>query len=260
MPMKGKLAFEVLAQSGALRSAFVPDGQRIYAIGDIHGRADLLERLLFTIEDDAKKCHSTCKNTIIYLGDYIDRGPKSIEVINVVISGQPEGFSAICLMGNHEQMMLQFLKGNDPLGNWLRVGGAQTALSYGVKGRTGSGWKEKANQIKEDLKNALPDAHFAFLENLGKSCRFGDFLFAHAGISLNRPLSDQSSSDLMWGNEEFLNCEEHTDCIVVHGHSAQKEVQIRLSRIGLDSGAYSTGVLSCAVYEKSDVRILDTKT
>jgi len=256
--MLDDLHFDVVASNGKLRKARIPDGQRVYAIGDIHGRVDLLKRLLVDIKEDASRYMAEAENVIVYLGDYIDRGAKSKEVLNVVCSPPLDGFSSVCLLGNHELMLMRFLAGEDRDGNWLKAGGVQTAYSYGVQRDLPKQWKDRVNAIREKLASIIPETHKKFMKALKTNYVCGDYLFVHAGIDLKQPIENQVANDLVWGSDAFLKNDKKMDKITVHGHFVQKEFQVGPSRLGIDTGAYATGRLTCAVFEKETVRILST--
>jgi serine/threonine protein phosphatase 1 len=186
----------------------LPDGQLVYAVGDIHGRADLLDDMLRRIEDDARAADPADQPTLVFLGDYVDRGPDSRAVVERVIGGLPEGFDAHFLKGNHEAMLLDFLEEPCRLEHWLMNGGEPTMRSYGVD--TERLWRLGAapETWREAFAEALPEAHLEFLKNLKLSVSFGDYLFVHAGVKPGVPLAAQKEEDLIWIRGPFLNCTE----------------------------------------------------
>lgn len=239
------------------RASHVPEGQRLYAIGDIHGRDDLLAELLGRIEEDARRA-GPAQNILIYLGDYIDRGLQSRQVLERIVAGPPDGFEAIHLKGNHEAAMLEFLR--DPAfgRTWKYYGGLETLHSYGIRELTLSDNPEDFEQARKHFEGALPEAHRRFLETLPLSVAFGDYFFVHAGVRPGVPLERQSEDDLLWIRDEFLESTSSFGKVVVHGHTPREEVVFRTNRIGIDTGAYVTGVLTCVVLEGASRRLLQT--
>ncbi len=228
-----------------------PDQTRIYAIGDIHGRADLLAALLTDIAKDAIP-YEGFRKVLITLGDYVDRGEESRRVIDMLISQRPEGFDCINLIGNHEDLMLRFLERPAAISDWVMNGGDATLASYGIK--LPGGWDEKdtAGALRDRLAGALPAAHLSFLKTLKNFHIEGDYAFAHAGIRPGRSVEDQDPGDLIWIREPFLRSKKDHGKIIVHGHSVSYEPEVwpsekRPSRIGIDTGAYLTGKLTCLV-------------
>lgn len=236
--------------------ARTPDGMRIYAVGDIHGRADLLERLQDQIEQDAAR-HPGKQLLLIYLGDYVDRGPQSREVLELLSRHRPLGASTHFLSGNHEQAMLSFLR--DPLASaqWLGYGGWETIASY-----TGGAWEADPDDLVETaavLRAALPEHQLAFLEALELSRCFGDYLFVHAGIRPGVPMERQQAQDLLWIREPFLRYTKPHPFVVVHGHHVGESVDVRPNRICVDTGAYATGCLSCLILDGAERLLLNTR-
>lgn len=222
----------------------VPEGRRIYAIGDIHGRADLLAELHGMIVEDAAAAPET-QRTIVYLGDLIDRGMDSRGVIELLLAGPPEGFDAVHILGNHEAAMLDFLQDSSLGPHWLVNGGDMTLYSYGVPVPRSPGpeFVEARNLLEE----RMPPAHLDFLKNMVLAHEAGDYLFVHAGIRPGVPLDRQDPLDLLWIREPFLSAREPAERIVVHGHTISPEAEERPHRIGIDTGAYQTGRLTCLV-------------
>lgn len=239
------------------RASHVPEGQRLYAIGDIHGRDDLLAELLGRVEEDARRA-GPAQNILIYLGDYIDRGLQSRQVLERIVAGPPDGFEAIHLKGNHEAAMLEFLR--DPAfgRTWKYYGGLETLHSYGIRELTLSDNPEDFERARMHFEGALPEAHRRFLETLPLSVAFGDYFFVHAGVRPGVPLERQSEDDLLWIRDEFLESTSSFGKVVVHGHTPREDVVFRTNRIGVDTGAYVTGVLTCVVLEGASRRLLQT--
>ena len=224
----------------------VPAGQRIYVVGDVHGRADLLAALLARIDVDLKRT-PIAQPTQIFLGDYIDRGPHSRQVIDLLIARRRH-HRALFLKGNHELYAAQALSDPSILSEWRQIGGLNTLLSYGV---TPSGRVDpKADQdIAIAFRDAMPESHRKFIKSLALSFTCGDFFFAHAGVRPGIPLERQHQQDLLWIRDDFLLHEEDFGKIVVHGHTPATQPDIRPNRINIDTGAYATGRLTCLVLE-----------
>lgn len=241
------------------RPPSVPPGMRVYAVGDIHGRADLLDQLLEQISHD-RGVRVAKRTVLIFLGDYIDRGPSSAEVIDRLIQlGRDESIEPYFLMGNHEEVLLRIMGGEVELAiDWLRFGGRQCLASYGLNADEFA--KLEPSQIVSALKSAIPRRHREFLAGLDDTARVGDYLFVHAGLRPGMSLSAQSQNDMRWIRSPFL---ENTDAdygfMVVHGHTVAPEVERRPNRIGIDTGAYQSGRLTALVLEANGHRILQTK-
>jgi serine/threonine protein phosphatase 1 len=234
----------------------VPEGQIVYAIGDIHGRNDLLGQLHSAIEGELASGAAGRQATIVYLGDYVDRGPDSKAVIERLLDRPVMGAESIFLKGNHEDAMLRFLAGQQGGEDWFAIGGGATAMSYGVQLRKGSNEALSPELARATLGAAVPPRHIAFLKNLKMFHQAGDYLFVHAGIRPGIALEDQHPQDLLWIRGEFLRSRRRHGYIVVHGHSSSSEVVVRRNRICVDTRAYATDRLSCLVLEGSGQRIL----
>ncbi len=238
------------------REARVPAGKRVYAVGDIHGRTDLLKKIRDMIVADTET-RDPAENIVIFLGDYIDRGPDSRGVIEILANDPLPGFRTICLMGNHEDFMVRFLE--DPrLGPpWLTFGGIATLKSYGVT--IEKIYSEVAlNKARDELMAKLPPSHWAFLQGLETYHVEGDFLFVHAGIRPGIATEEQEAQDMMWIRDDFLNSGIEHDHVVVHGHSINPRAEILDNRIGIDTGAYATGKLTCLVLEDDRKNLINT--
>jgi len=239
------------------KRAQAPDGARIYAIGDIHGRADLLSRLHAQIAADAQGS-SASRKCVVYLGDYVDRGLNSREVVDLLLEGPPEGFEAIHLKGNHEEFLLRFLEDVTVGLGWFANGGEATLYSYGVRAPHGTSHLTRLEQMQAQFREILPDAHLRFLRNLGRWHIEGGYLFVHAGIRPGVPFDAQRDDDILWIRELFLDDERDHGKIVVHGHTISERPQVRHNRIGIDTGAYATGVLTALVLDGRDQTFLHT--
>lgn len=223
-------------------SARGAEGSRAYAIGDVHGRLDLLRDLLTRIEeDDARR--PPARTWLVMLGDLVDRGPDSRGVIEHLLAHPPAFARTVYLKGNHEEFLLDVLAGDEAVVvNWLTYGGFECAESYGLS----KGWTLNATPaaIVERLAAAVPASHKAFLAAMHDSFRFGDYLFVHAGIRPGVPLESQTGTDLRWIRDGFLDDLTDHGVVVVHGHSIVDSVEERPNRIAIDTGAYRTGVLT----------------
>ena len=219
-----------------------PKGKRAYAIGDVHGRDDLLADLLVKIRAH-NASQPKAETHIIFLGDLIDRGPHSRQVIERLIDGAATDETWWFVKGNHEEALVRGLCGEpNLLPDWLIHGGYDTAESYGLEKGALMGQAESV--VEHLLLSAIPDRHIRFLKDFHETVRFGDYLFVHAGIKPGVAPEQQSGKDLRWIRTEFLNSDANFGCIVVHGHTIVEEVEVKSNRIGLDTGAYKTGILS----------------
>ena len=225
-----------------------PKGRRAYVVGDVHGRLDLLDRLLDDIHAEIERDKPE-KVLLVFLGDLIDRGPSSAQVVERLWTYRHQDIRPVFLLGNHEEVMLRILAGEvEHLPGWLRFGGAQCLESYGADPRLiAAGSDESAIAAVHE---AIPDRHAAFLRTFVDTCRFGDYLFVHAGIRPGIALDQQRQSDLRWIREPFLSDESAHGFVVVHGHTISPEVEERVNRIGIDTGAYRTGVLTALGIEE----------
>lgn len=225
----------------------VPAGSAVYAVGDVHGRADLLAELHEAIVDDAA-AHPASRRVLVYLGDYVSRTPGARAVLEALLRAPPPGFERVRLKGNHEDMLLSFLDGDLKAGsNWLTYGEAEVTLAeYGVRcGAPETLVESDYAALRLRLERALPAAHVALLRALSLSHREGGYFFAHAGVRPGVALDAQAARDLMWIGRRFLGSEEDFGAVVVHGHWVRAEPEVRPNRIGIDTGAYASGVLTC---------------
>jgi serine/threonine protein phosphatase 1 len=233
-----------LTVSPGLYHPTLPEGQLLYAVGDIHGRLDLLASLLDLIELDAQASSSARTRTLVFLGDYVDRGPDSRGVVERLITGLPRGFDTHFLKGNHEAILLDFLDDPWRLDHWLMNGGEATMRSYGVDTARLAQQGAAAESWRQAFAEALPAAHRHFFRDLQLSVSFGDYLFVHAGLRPGVPIAAQSEADLIWIRGPFLSHADPFEKIVVHGHTPGKQPEIRANRIGIDTGAVFTGRLT----------------
>ena len=241
-----------------MTAAATPPGTRIYAIGDIHGRLDLLLRLHELIVVDAAGSHAP-RRVLVYIGDYIDRGPSSAGVLDLLLDRPLPGFEIVALIGNHEDTLLQF---PDDIGvgpSWLTYGGVQTLESYSIDVVPGS-WRDdrELRRLQGEVRRRLPRRHVEFMRGLPLMHIEGDYLFVHAGIRPGVPLELQERDDLLWIRDEFLQSSEDHGKIVVHGHTISEEPELRPNRIGIDTGAFHTHRLTCLVLDGTDRMFLQT--
>lgn len=230
-----------------------PAGVRLYGVGDIHGHDALLSAMIHAIEQDIAAA-GPAENIVVFLGDLIDRGPDSAAVVERLrtIAGP---YKCVFLTGNHEEVLVRILDGDDELvGDWLRFGGLACAQSYGIE----SSWLKSLDSRRagEAVRDAVPADHQSFLRSFGDSFSAGDYLFVHAGIRPGVPLEQQTLTDLRWIRSPFLECRHRHPKVIVHGHSIAKQVEFRPGRIGVDTGAYRSGILSAIVLEGSKQRVL----
>jgi len=227
--------------------ARVPPGQRVYALGDIHGRADLFAALIDAIEaDDAGRRFAA--TTIVLLGDLIDRGPDSAVVLALAQEWQRSRRLRI-LCGNHEEMLLESLVNLDTLRNFLRYGGRETVLSFGIDADKYDA--ATYEELQALMTCRIPEATIAFIRSFEDQVRIGDYLFVHAGIRPGVAPENQQRSDLLWIREPFLSYAGNLGAVVVHGHTIFDQVDMQDHRIGIDTGAYLTGRLTAIGLEGS---------
>lgn len=233
-----------IAKRGMTRKtpARVPDGLALYAIGDVHGRADLLAPLLDALLEDAAGAQ---RAVIVGLGDYVDRGPDSRGVVDLMLGLAKEpAIELRCLRGNHDQALVDFLADAELGPSWARHGGRETLASYGTPAPDDPGDMRAWRDTREAFAAALPAAHRAFFTDLALSYTCGDYLFVHAGVRPGVALDAQAARDLLWIRDPFLTCARPLEKLVVHGHTPSPRVHADHRRIGLDTEAHASGVLS----------------
>lgn len=231
----------------------LPEGERIYAIGDVHGRADLLRSKFTAIEEHLSR-HPVGSHTIVLLGDYIDRGPHSRDVIEAILERRQEN-RVVALTGNHETLLLDFLSAPQTYPLWAKLGGAETLMSYGVPPPSAH-TEEQLRALAATLREAMPAAHLAFLKELPLAFFREGFLFVHAGVRPNVPFDKQSEADLLWIRDDFLDHKGDFGAMIVHGHSRVTHPDIRRNRINIDTGAYISSRLTCLVLDASGLSFL----
>ncbi len=236
-------------------SALAPMGEahKIYAVGDVHGRADLLDQLLDKIARDAAAATGT--RSLVFVGDYIDRGPDSRGVIERLLHPMA-GFETHYLRGNHDQALLDFLVDPSTYRVWRRFGAAETLLSYEVEppDNDAAAFVFASN----DLAEKLPEAHRYFFQELRSFVQIGGYHFVHAGARPGVSLEEQTLEDMMWIREDFLNSDEDFGKVIVHGHTPGDRPVCRANRIGIDTGAYATNCLTAVVLDGVGARFLST--
>lgn len=234
--------------------AAAPDGMRLYAIGDIHGRLDLLRAMHGQIRAELMR-DEPADWRIIHLGDYVDRGPNSKGVIAFLVDRVTEDPRVVALAGNHDVNFRAFLDDGDTTGLFCRFGGVDTARSYGVEADFSN--PAAADKSRAALAAVVPSAHKSFIEGLPRSIVFGDFFFCHAGIRPGVALADQDPHDLIWIRDPFLHYPGLHEKVVVHGHTPHDEAEIMANRVNLDTLAYASGRLTAFVVEGREKRLLE---
>lgn len=234
---------------------FLANGVRIYAIGDVHGRLDLVNSLFRAIDDDLAS-RPIAKPVCVFLGDYIDRGPQSRETVESLILRSRER-ECVFLRGNHEAIAMKCLTDVTVFDNWMRrLGGIETLVSYGLdRKRLGD---VDVDRLQSAFFDRLPDAHLRFFNGLRGMFSCGSFFFAHAGIRPGLSLAKQNERDLLWIRDEFLSSTEDHGKIIVHGHTPVDKPDVRSNRINIDTGAFATGSLTCLVIDQDRLATIST--
>ncbi len=240
------------------RAASTPDGVRVYAIGDIHGCANLLSLMIEKMLLDDAKAASEREARFVFLGDYIDRGPASKGVVDLLLSFSELMPDTLFLMGNHEVLLTRFLENSDYLNGWASNGGIETLSSYGVLDDNVNRQRLNAAALRVETLRKMPMAHQEFFAGLRTSAVIGDYFFAHAGVRPGVALDRQNEDDLLWIRSQFLNYEGDFGKIVVHGHTPFDQPQSLPNRIGIDTGAFFTGRLTAVILEGSTRRFIQT--
>jgi serine/threonine protein phosphatase 1 len=236
--------FDLPPPRGLWRRAAGTDGQRLIAIGDIHGRWDLLAALIKTIEAHVAAAPKRL-DQLVFLGDFVDRGPDSQRIIRFLRTAQANAPRVHVLLGNHEQALLHAIEGDaDAQRLWLDHGAEATLASYGI---ALPGPNEDRLAFATRVATAIGPDTIDWLRDLPSSLRFGGYFFCHAGIRPGRPLRHQTVDDLIWIRDAFIDSDRHHGAVIVHGHTITPEIDIRHNRIGVDTGAYRTGRLSAVI-------------
>jgi serine/threonine protein phosphatase 1 len=237
-------------EEAAPRTWHLPAGERAYAIGDIHGRLDLLEKLLDRIAFDDKE-RGPADTTLIFLGDLADRGPDSRGVIERLMAIAASPLKAVFLMGNHEELLINVWDGERKIApTFNRAGGRETLMSYGITGEAYDGWD--LGEVTEATARLIPSEHIDFLRGFQDWYRMGDYLFVHAGIRPGVHLEEQDSTDLRWIRGDFIRSEVDHGVMVIHGHTITDDVDEQPNRIGIDTGAFASGVLTAIGIEGAE--------
>lgn len=241
------------------RTDRLPEGLRVYAIGDIHGRRDLMDTLLALIETDLADWSGDSE--VIFLGDYVDRGNASAAVLDRLAEGPAQGRRWTLLKGNHESILATLVSSRPREDEtlypaWLKHGGRETLASYGLPATLAFGDDE--HSALGALREVMPRTHIELLESFELMRRAGDYLFVHAGIRPGVPVEEQRQRDLIWIREAFLEHKGDHGFHVVHGHSITRDVDAQANRTGIDTGAYATGRLTAMVLEGASRRFLST--
>jgi serine/threonine protein phosphatase 1 len=240
-------------------SARVPQNALIYAIGDVHGRADLLDALLTRIDEDVRQ--EDLRPTVVFMGDYIDRGPNSAQVVDRVLALHTRSdLQVIALKGNHEELLLRYLNEPDLGPRWSEYGGGATLMSYGVRPPLHRSDAEGWSQAHEAFRAALPQAHLKFYKDLRLSFEAGDYVFVHAGVRSGVAMAEQTSDDMLWIRRGSLDAEDSLPRVVVHGHTPAEAVDLDGRRIGIDTGAYASGRLTALKLKGAERSLLQTGT
>ena len=233
--------------------AAAPEGMRLYAIGDVHGRFDCLTRMHAMIAAEIER-DRPADWRIIHLGDYVDRGPQSRQVLDLLANATKRDPRMIALMGNHDQGFLDFLADPADARLFIDYGGFDTAASYGVVLDTLT--FDSTVRSHRDLVAAMPAQHLTFLRDLARCCSFGDFFFCHAGVKPGVALDAQNPHDLIWIRGEFLRHQLPFEKVVVHGHTPGDEPEIMPNRVNVDTRAYDSGRLTALVVEGREKRFI----
>lgn len=235
-------------------------GRLVYAIGDVHGRLDVLRPLLHDIARDALATRPAEQPLLVLLGDYVDRGPESCGVVDLILQLQADAtFEVAALKGNHEEALLQFLADPAFAATWMEHGGGATMASYSVQPSASRTDAESWIKVRDDFAAALPQAHLRFFETLELVRVVGDYAFVHAGVRPGVALEAQSERDLLWIRHEFLNDRGPFGKVIVHGHTPSEEPQVLKHRLGVDTGAYATGVLTAVRLYGEEQRLMQAK-
>ncbi|HEY8571085.1 metallophosphoesterase family protein [Phenylobacterium sp.] len=234
------------------------EGQLVYAVGDIHGCYGLLKELLATIAQDYALRARGRRPVLIFLGDYVDRGPESSKVLEAMVWLKQRGDLEVHLLkGNHEQAMLDFLDAPEAAAGWLTYGGQETLAAYAVEPPEPHDDPQVFRHARDQLLARMPAAHLRLLQRLELMAVVGDYAFVHAGLRPGAPLAAQAEHDLLWIRRPFLDCETPFEKVVVHGHTwFDERPQLLEHRIGLDTGAFATGVLTAMRFEDGERALL----
>ena len=250
------LKFLQRKRPAAVRAA--PEGYRLYAVGDVHGRLDALDALLDALRADMVR--DNLHPVLIMLGDYVDRGPASRAVIGRLLDLERDSdLETAFIRGNHDETMMRFASEPSVGSSWCGFGGGETLQSYGVAATLLGDDPEAWSATQQAFAAALPPDHLRFLRSLQPYVTYGDYFFTHAGVRPGVELEEQDPHDLMWIREEFLRGSATFSKTVVHGHTPEEDAFVSDRRIGVDTGAYATGKLTAVVLEGADRRLIQAQ-
>jgi serine/threonine protein phosphatase 1 len=236
-------------------------GQLVYAIGDVHGCYDLMKTLLRDIALDAAERADGRQPVLVFLGDYVDRGPHSSKVMEALVwLMRRRDMDIHLLKGNHEKALLDFLDQPERGGPWIGFGGAETLMSYGVQPPKIEGGAEEYRRARDELLERMPASHLRLLQKLELMVMVGDYAFVHAGVRPGAGLERQLEEDLLWIRKGFLDATGPFEKVIVHGHTwVEKGPQLHDHRLGIDTGAYQTGVLTAVRIEDGEVGLMQAR-
>jgi serine/threonine protein phosphatase 1 len=261
MAISGASGLSELERPAAASTARSTEGRLVYAVGDIHGRYDLLKSALAQIAADAATQAQGRTPMLVLLGDYVDRGPDSAKVLQAMVWLQRRGeFDLHLLKGNHEQGLLAFLEEPDGGEPWLGYGGAETLASYGVAAPALGADVQSLRRARDALIDQMPVSHLQLLGELELMALVGDYAFVHAGVRPDRPLASQTEHELLWIRRGFVDAPGPFERVIVHGHTwLSEQPQVLEHRIGLDTGAYATGVLTVARLDGGRIELFQAR-
>ena len=239
----------------SLQEPCVPPGERLYAVGDLHGRLDLLDAMLDLIDADLAS-HRACRSRLIFLGDYVDRGPGTAQVIHRLIE-VAGGYDATFLKGNHEQIMIAFMREAATLDRWRGIGGLTTLQSYGIAASLRPS-SDEAGIIQKHLLAVMPPSHIDFFDQLKVAHVSGDYVFVHAGLRPGQSVEQQDEQDVLWIRDKFTRSKLKHEKFVIHGHTPVRLPDVQVNRINIDTGAYARGRLTCIILQDKTRRFLNT--
>lgn len=236
----------------------LPEGELVYAIGDVHGRFDLLQKLMGLIETDRAERPEYTNAKIIFLGDYLDRGLQSKEVLDWLINVDIDWAEVVTLKGNHEAMALEFMQDPVSNGDWLFFGGMEMLASYGIRVRENEVGDRDLIGAVNDLTEVMPQSHVDFLKALPVSHQSGDYYFVHAGLRPSVPVAEQTERDQLFIRQEYTESDVDFGVRVVHGHTGVQNPINERRRVAVDTTAYATGRLTAAVLFGSKTEFITT--
>jgi serine/threonine protein phosphatase 1 len=262
MALSGASAIVELDRPRATWPARSTDGELVYAVGDIHGRYDLLKAALAGVARDSAAAGRGRTPMLIFLGDYVDRGPDSAKVLQALVWLRRRGeFALTLLKGNHEQGMLAFLEEPERGEPWLGYGGAETLAAYNVEPPPPGAGADALTRARDDLLDQMPASHLQLLQDLDLMAVVGDYAFVHAGVRPDRPLEAQTENELLWIRQGFVDAPGPFERVIVHGHTwLGDQPQVLEHRIGLDTGAYATGVLTVARLDEGSLELFQVRS